>query len=97
MSASTLNLTPGSTKPYQHEKAPPPDQSWLAQAEAIADGNEMLLKVFGVLGYGGSRQVAARCALALYEHLCAERVEEDREFGAQGASPFPMSERHDLI
>lgn len=43
----------------------------------------MFLRVFGALGYGSSRQVAARRALALYEELCAGRAEEDREFWAQ--------------
>ena len=47
---------------------------------------KVFLKTFGALGYGSSRQVAARRALALYEQLCAGRAEEDREFWAQGAS-----------
>jgi hypothetical protein len=57
----------------------------------------VFLKVFGALGYSSSRQVAARRALALYEELCADRAEEDREFWARGASsPFPKGEQHDL-
>lgn len=43
----------------------------------------VFLKVFGALGYSSSRQVAARRALALYEELCADRAEEDREFWAR--------------
>lgn len=43
----------------------------------------VFLKLFGALGYGSSRQVAARRALALYEWLCVGRAEEDREFWAQ--------------
>jgi len=42
------------------------------------------LKVFGALGYGSSKQIAARRALALYEQLCAGRAEEDRAFWAEG-------------
>ena len=42
------------------------------------------LKVFGALGYGSSKQIAARRALALYEQLCAGRAEEDSVFWAKG-------------
>jgi cytochrome b pre-mRNA-processing protein 3 len=48
----------------------------------------VFLKIFGALGYGSSRQVAARRALALYQQLCASREEEDREFWAKGAPPL---------
>ena len=98
VSAPASKPTPGPTKPYQHEKAPPPEQSWLTRKlKQSPTAMRVFLKVFGALGYGSSRQVAARRALALYEQLCAGRAEEDREFWAQGASPFPMSERRDLI
>ena len=80
--------TPGPTKPYQHEKAPPPEQSWLTRKlKQSPTAMRVFLRVFGALGYGSSRQVAARRALALYEELCTGRAEEDREFWAQGASP----------
>ena len=46
------------------------------------------LRVFGAMGYGSSRQIAARRALALYEQLCAGRAEEDRRFWAEGAPGF---------
>jgi cytochrome b pre-mRNA-processing protein 3 len=50
------------------------------------------LRVFGALGYGSRRQVAARRALGLYEQLCAGRAEEDRRFWAEGACNFlPLS------
>jgi cytochrome b pre-mRNA-processing protein 3 len=50
------------------------------------------LRVFGALGYGSARQIAARRALGLYEQLCSGRAEEDRRFWAEGAHdflPFP--------
>ncbi|TFY76045.1 hypothetical protein EWM64_g7967 [Hericium alpestre] len=40
----------------------------------------MFMKVFGALGYGSSKQVAARRALAIYENLCAVRAEEEQDF-----------------
>jgi hypothetical protein len=46
------------------------------------------LKVFGAMGYGSSRQIAARRALALYEQLCAGRAQEDRRYWAKGAHNF---------
>jgi len=57
------------------------------------------LRVFGAMGYGSSRQIAARRALALYEQLCAGRAEEDRQFWAEGAHGFfalPSSTPHSL-
>ncbi|KAH9018118.1 hypothetical protein EDB85DRAFT_2294643 [Lactarius pseudohatsudake] len=91
VSAPVPKPTPGPTNPYQHEKVPPPEQSWLTRKlKQSPTGMRVFLKVFGALGYGSSRQVAARRALALYEQLCAGRAEEDRDFWAQGASPFPM-------
>ncbi|KAF8267884.1 hypothetical protein EI94DRAFT_1579492 [Lactarius quietus] len=80
----TSKPTPGPTQPYQHAKAPPPEQSWLTRKlKQSPTAMKVFLNVFGVLGYGSSRQVAARRALALYEQLCAGRAEEDREFWAQ--------------
>jgi hypothetical protein len=46
------------------------------------------LRVFGAMGYGSSRQIAARRALALYEQLCTGRAEEDRQFWAEGVDDF---------
>ncbi|KAH8998332.1 hypothetical protein EDB86DRAFT_3064173 [Lactarius hatsudake] len=84
VSAPVPKPTPGPTKPYEHEKAPPPEQSWLTRKlKQSPTAMRVFLKVFGALGYGSSRQVAARRALALYEQLCAGRAEEDREFWAQ--------------
>ena len=40
------------------------------------------------MGYGSSRQIAARRALALYEQLCAGRAQEDRRFWGEGAHAF---------
>jgi hypothetical protein len=79
--------TPGPTKPYQHENAPPPEQSWLTRKlKQSPVAMQVFLKVFGALGYGSSRQVAARRSLALYQQLCAGRADEDREFWAKGMS-----------
>ncbi|KAH9066244.1 hypothetical protein EDB87DRAFT_1776196 [Lactarius vividus] len=84
VSAPAPKPTPGPTKPYQHEKAPLPEQSWLTRKlKQSPTAMRVFLKVFGALGYGSSRQVAARRALALYEQLCTGRAEEDREFWAQ--------------
>ncbi|KAI9446035.1 hypothetical protein H4582DRAFT_1803982 [Lactarius indigo] len=84
VSVPTPKPTPGPTKPYQHEKAPPPEQSWLTRKlKQSPTAMRVFLKVFGALGYGSSHQVAARRALALYEQLCAGRVEEEREFWAR--------------
>ncbi|KAI9449711.1 hypothetical protein BJY52DRAFT_1306179 [Lactarius psammicola] len=84
VSAPASKPTPGPTKPYQHEKAPPPEQSWLTRKlRQSPTAMRVFLKVSGALGYGSSRQVAARRALALYEQLCAGRAEEDREFWAK--------------
>lgn len=79
--------TPGPTNPYQHQKTPTRgEQSWLTRKLKQSPlAMRAFLRVFGALGYGSSRQVAARRALALYEQLCAGRAEEDREFWAKGA------------
>ena len=47
------------------------------------------LKVFGALGYGSSKQIAARRALALYEQLCSGRADEDSVFWAEGMCVIP--------
>jgi hypothetical protein len=79
--------TPGPTKPYQHEKAQLPEQSWLTRKlKQSPVAMRVFLKVFGALGYGSSRQVAARRSLALYQQLCAGRTDEDSEFWAKGMS-----------
>jgi hypothetical protein len=91
-SAPAPKPTPGPTKPYQHEKAPSPEQSWLTRKlKQSPTAMRAFLKIFGALGYGSSRQVAARRALALYQQLCAGRAEEDREFWANGAPASPPS------
>ncbi|KAI0253586.1 hypothetical protein BJV78DRAFT_1280900 [Lactifluus subvellereus] len=83
-SAPIPKPTPGPTKPYQHEKASSPEQSWLTRKlKQSPMAMRAFLRVFGALGYGNSRQVAARRAFALYEQLCAGRAEEDREFWSQ--------------
>ena len=88
-SAPAPKPTPGPTKPYRHEKATSPEQSWLTRKlKQSPTAMRAFLRVFGALGYGSSRQVAARRSLALYEQLCAGRAEEDREFWAQGALAF---------
>ncbi|KAI9452157.1 hypothetical protein F5148DRAFT_1300996 [Russula earlei] len=81
-SVSAPKPTPGPTRPYHPEKiSPPREQSWLTRKlKQSPTAMRVFLRVFGALGYGSSRQVAARRALALYEQLCAIRAEEDREF-----------------
>ncbi|KAI0263464.1 hypothetical protein BC834DRAFT_957799 [Gloeopeniophorella convolvens] len=80
---SPVPPTPGPSKPYTHEKAPLPPQSWLTrQLKQSPAALRLFLRVFGAIGYGNTRQVAARRALALYEQLCADRAEEDRAFWA---------------
>ena len=49
----------------------------------------VFLKVFGGLGYGSSKQIAARRALALYEQLCSGRADEDNAFWAEGMYAIP--------
>jgi hypothetical protein len=99
-SVSVPKPTPGPTKPYEHEKAPKREQSWLTRKlKQSPIAMRAFLRVFGALGYGSSRQIAARRARALYEQLCAGRVEEDRPFWAKGMhdflpiSPFPSGDR----
>ncbi|KAI0306237.1 hypothetical protein B0F90DRAFT_1623146 [Multifurca ochricompacta] len=89
-SYASVSTTPKPTppdptqKPYQHEGAPPPEQSWLTRKlKQSPTAMRVFLNVFGALGYGNARQVAARRALALYEQLCVVRTEEDREFWVQ--------------
>ncbi|KAI0293608.1 hypothetical protein BC826DRAFT_1105033 [Russula brevipes] len=83
-SAPVSKPTPGPTKPYQHNKAAPPEQSWLTRKlKQSPTAMRAFLKVFGALGYGSSRQIAARRALVLYDQLCADRAEEDRGFWAE--------------
>ncbi|KAH9980901.1 hypothetical protein BGW80DRAFT_1453853 [Lactifluus volemus] len=83
-SSSSPKPIPGPTKPYRHEKAPTPEQTWLTRKlKQSPTSMRVFLKIFGALGYGSSRQVAARRALALYQQLCASREEEDREFWAK--------------
>jgi cytochrome b pre-mRNA-processing protein 3 len=85
--------TPGPTKPYEHEKAPKHEPSWLTRKLRQSPiAMRAFLRVFGALGYGSARQIAARRALGLYEQLCSGRAEEDRRFWAEGAHdflPFP--------
>lgn len=99
-SASVPKPTPGPTKPYEHHKAPPREQSWLTRKlKQSPIAMRAFLRVFGAMGYGSSRQIAARRALALYEQLCAGRAEEDRQFWAEGAHGFfalPPSTPHSL-
>ncbi|KAH9980903.1 hypothetical protein BGW80DRAFT_298760 [Lactifluus volemus] len=84
-SSSSPKPIPGPTKPYRHEKAPTPEQTWLTRKlKQSPTAMRVFLKIFGALGYGSSRQVAAWRALALYQQLCASREEEDREFWAKG-------------
>ena len=88
-SAQAPKPTPGPTKPYEHEKAPKREPSWLTRKlKQSPIAMRAFLRVFGALGYGSTRQVGARRALALYGQLCAGRVEEDRRFWAEGAHNF---------
>ena len=88
-SAPVPKPTPGPTKPYEHQKAPAREQSWLTRKlKQSPTAMRAFLRVFGAMGYGSSRQIAARRALALYEQLCAGRAEEDRQFWAEGTHDF---------
>lgn len=88
-SAVAPKPTPGPTKPYEHQKAPPREQSWLTRKlKQSPIAMRTFLRVFGAMGYGSSRQIAARRALALYEQLCTGRAEEDRQFWAEGVHDF---------
>ncbi|KAF8470447.1 hypothetical protein DFH94DRAFT_771298 [Russula ochroleuca] len=79
--APAPKLTPGPTKPYQHEKGLTREPSWLTRKlKQSPTAMRVFLKVFGALGYGSLRQIAARRALALYEQLCTGRAEEDSAF-----------------
>jgi hypothetical protein len=86
--------TPGPSKPYQHEKEPTREPSWLTRKlKQSPMAKRAFLKVFGALGYGSSKQIAARRALALYEQLCSGRADEDSAFWAEGMcviSPLPL-------
>jgi cytochrome b pre-mRNA-processing protein 3 len=84
-SAPTPAPTPGPSKPYRREKGPTREPSWLTRKlKQSPTAMGAFLKVFGALGYGSSKQIAARRALALYERLCAGRAEEDSVFWAKG-------------
>lgn len=73
------------TKPYQHEKEPSREPSWLTRKlKQSPMAMRVFLRVFGALGYGSPRQVAARRASALYQQLCTCRAEEDSAFWAKG-------------
>jgi hypothetical protein len=88
--APTPKPTPGPSKPYQHEKESMREPSWLTRRlkqSPMAMG--AFLKVFGALGYGSSKQIAARRALALYEQLCSGRADEDSAFWAEGMYAIP--------
>jgi len=88
-SAPAPKPIPGPSNPYEHEKAPPREQSWLTRKlKQSPTAMRAFLRVFGALGYGNSRQVAARRALGLYEQLCTGRAEEDRRFWAEGGHDF---------
>lgn len=82
--------TPGPTKPYQHEKGLTREPSWLTRKlKQSPTAMRAFLKVFGALGYGSSRQIAARRALALYDQLCTGRAEEDSAFWTKGMRAVP--------
>ncbi|KAF8486757.1 hypothetical protein F5888DRAFT_1760218 [Russula emetica] len=82
--APTSKPTPGPSNPYQHEKEPTREPSWLTRKlKQSPMAMRAFLKVFGALGYGSSKQIAARRALALYEQLCSGRADEDSAFWAE--------------
>ena len=73
------------TKPYQHEREPSREPSWLTRKlKQSPMAMRIFLRVFGALGYGSSRQIAARRASALYQQLCTGRADEDSAFWAKG-------------
>jgi cytochrome b pre-mRNA-processing protein 3 len=90
----TPKPTPGPLKPYQHEKEPTREPSWLThKLKQSPVAMRAFLKVFGVLGYGSPKQIAARRALALYEQLCSGRADEDSTFWTEGMCairPLPL-------
>lgn len=92
--ASALTPTPkppGPSKPYQHEKEPTREPSWLTRKlKQSPTAMRAFLKVFGALGYGSSKQIAARRALALYGQLCSGRADEDSAFWAKGMCAIPL-------
>ena len=84
-SASTPKPTPGPSTPYQHEKEPTREPSWLTRKlKQSPTAMAAFLKIFGALGYNSPKQIAARRALALYEQLCSGRANEDSVFWAEG-------------
>ena|SRR6266849_6337347 len=86
----TPKPTPGPSKPYQHEKEPTRQPSWLTRKlKQSPMAMRAFLKVFGALGYRSSKQIAARRALALYEQLCSGRADEDSAFWAEGMCAIP--------
>ena len=86
----TPKPTPGPSKPYQHEKEPTREPSWLTRKlKQSPMAMRVFLKVFGGLGYGSSKQIAARRAFALYEQLCSGRADEDNAFWAEGMYATP--------
>lgn len=89
-SAPVSKRTPGPSKPYQHEKESTREPSWLThKLKQSPMAMRAFLKVFGALGYGSSKQIAARRALALYEQLCSGRADEDSAFWAEGMRIIP--------
>jgi cytochrome b pre-mRNA-processing protein 3 len=86
----TPKPTPGPSKPYQHEKESTREPSWLTRKlKQSPTAMRAFLKVFSALGYGSSKQIAARRALALYEQLCSGRADEDSAFWAEGMCAIP--------
>ncbi|KAF8637500.1 hypothetical protein AX17_002785 [Amanita inopinata Kibby_2008] len=70
-SFSTKNSSPAP----QHEK------TWLTRKiETSPTSKRVFLAFAKVLGYGSPKQLAGRRAFALYQNICAERPDEDKEF-----------------
>ncbi|EIW77645.1 hypothetical protein CONPUDRAFT_108902 [Coniophora puteana RWD-64-598 SS2] len=84
-STSTSDNKPSSSSPSpsQHSNSPLPKQedSWLTkQVKASPAMKSVFLLAARALGYGSPQQFSNRRALALYNTLCATRVDEESAF-----------------
>lgn len=68
-------------KPYQYEKPPAPQETWLASYLRNSPTAMSFFKnATGALGMGNARQVGGRVSYHYYQQVCATRVDEEKEF-----------------
>lgn len=63
----------------------PQKQSWLThRVQTSPTSKKLFMAAMRLFGYGSPKQLAGRRAFVLYEHVCAVKPDEDRQFWSDG-------------